>query len=85
VREQPALALDTASIAGEAAVRADDAMARHDDADRIVSVREPDGARRIRRTDAPRQFAVRRRAAELDFAQRAPDGALEVRTAKRQR
>jgi len=85
VREQPALALDAAAVAGETAVGADDAMARHDDPDRVVTVRESNRARCVRRTDATRQFAIRRGGAELHIEQRAPHGALKVRTARRQR
>src|SRR5204862_290777 len=43
--EQRALALETAAVAGEAPVGADDAMARHDDRDRVAAVGVADGAR----------------------------------------
>ena len=41
MREQPALALQPAAIAGERTVAADHAMARHDNADRICPLARP--------------------------------------------
>ena len=43
VLEQPLLARQAAGIAGEPAVRADDAMTRHDDADGIRPIGRSDG------------------------------------------
>ena len=44
VGEQPLFAMEAAAVAGERAVGADDAMAGHDDADGIGTIRETDGA-----------------------------------------
>lgn len=41
--EQGALAVQSAAVAGEAAIRPDHAMARHDDPDRVVAVGKTDG------------------------------------------
>ena len=58
VLEQPLLARQAAAIAGEAAVRADHAMAGHDDADRVLAVGESGGADGLGLADAPRQLGV---------------------------
>src|SRR5258708_6962759 len=44
MREQPALALDAAAIAGQGAIRSHDAVAGDDDADRIVAIGVADRA-----------------------------------------
>ena len=59
VREQPALARDAAAVAGELSVRADDAVARHDDRDGIRAVRGRDGADGGRPADRARELRVR--------------------------
>ena len=45
MREQPFLAVESAAVARERAVGADDAMARDDDSDGVPTVGGPDGAR----------------------------------------
>src|ERR1700680_5041910 len=72
VREQPALAVDAAAIAGQGAVGTDDAVAGYDDADRVGAVGEADGPHRPRPADAPRELAIGNRRAAGDVAQRAP-------------
>ena len=44
-REQSAFTVQAAAVSGEAAVRTDHPMARHDDADRIVAVGQTDGSK----------------------------------------
>ncbi len=57
----------------------------HDDRDRVLPVREPDGAGRAGCADRRRQFAVARRLAVRDLAQRGPHPQLERRAARVQR
>src|SRR6185437_858025 len=85
MRQEPALALDAAAIAGERAAGADDTMTGYDDADGIGAIGEADGADRLGAADAPRQLAVGQRGAARDLAQRAPYQALERRAAGRGR
>src|SRR5688500_4824725 len=73
--------MQPAAVAGQAAVRADDAVAGHDDADRVLAVGESGGADRSRFADSPRQLGVTDGFAALDLAQRLPDALLEGRTA----
>src|SRR5690349_21493231 len=77
VLEQPALARQAAAVAGQRAVRADHAMARHDDADRVAAVRQADGARTVRAADALGQLAVALGRAIRNVEQRAPHALLE--------
>src|SRR6478735_7744434 len=46
--EQSPFTIEAATVSGEAAVRSDHAMTRHDNAYRIVTVRQADGAERAR-------------------------------------
>src|SRR5262245_35132854 len=51
VLQKPAFAMEPAAIAGEALVRADDTVARHDDGDRILVVRKAHRASGARLAD----------------------------------
>src|SRR5437660_5640870 len=75
--QEPLLAAEPAAIAGQAAVRADDAVAGHDDADRVLAVGQADCAHRLGLADAAGQFGVADRAAALDARQRPPHAFLE--------
>ena len=75
--EQPLLARQAAAVAGQRAVRADDAMAGHDDADRVLAVGQARRAHRLGLADAPRQLGVADGLAAPDLAQRPPDALLE--------
>src|SRR5918994_2772204 len=75
--EQDALALEPAAVAGEGAVRADHAVARHDDRDRVAAVGEADGADLARVAERERERAVGGRLAIRDAEQQVPDAALE--------
>src|SRR5437763_13215933 len=85
VREQPALGLDAAAEAGERAVAADDAVARHDDGDGIGSVRGADGAHGVGMPDVARDGAVHRGRAVRDGAQAAPHALLKGGAVDRER
>src|SRR4051812_29316400 len=65
VIEQPALARDAAGVTGQLAIGADDAMAGHDDTDRICTIRCADSAARARAVELRRECAIRRRAARV--------------------
>src|SRR4051794_38852264 len=77
--EQGALHLDPARVAGERAVGADDAVARHDDRDRVQRVRAADGAARRGPADPRRDLGVRRGLAVRDRANLVPHAPLELR------
>ena len=59
--EKPPLAVEAASIAGEAAVGADDAMARHDQQHGVRAVGRPDRAYCCRRPNRPGDVGVQTR------------------------
>ena len=77
VGEQPLFAMEAAAVAGERAVGADDAMAGHDDADRVRSVGKADGADGAGTADALGKLAVADGFGRGNFAQGSPDFALE--------
>src|SRR5262245_13783474 len=81
--QQELLALDAAAVPGQAAAAADHTVARHDDADRVAAVGQPDRAGTRRAADALRQFAVRFGLAVRDVSQGGPDPLLERRTGHR--
>lgn len=83
--EQQALALEAASIAGQAPVGPDDAVAGNDDRDRIAAVGKPDRARGGGPAHTPCELAVGRRLPVWDLPQRLPDAALEGRAANHKR
>src|SRR5262245_57888955 len=59
VAEQPPLAVESAAVARQRPVGADDAMAGHDDGDRIRAVRRPDGPHRRGLSNPLRQLGIR--------------------------
>src|SRR5581483_11355867 len=71
-REQRALAREAAGVAGEAAVRSDDAVAGHQDRDRVASGRRARGARAAGGAGAAREGVVGDRLAERDRRDRLP-------------
>src|SRR5204863_592062 len=77
--QQRGLAVEAAGIAGQRARAADDAMAGHDDRDRISAHRRADGATRRRQAELARDLAIAPRRAGLDAQERLPDVALECR------
>jgi len=77
VLEEPAFAFEAAAVACEGAVGADDAVTGDHDTDGVGSVGEAYGADRGGATDALRELAVGRGGAGGDFAEGAPDFALE--------
>src|SRR5688572_21871931 len=66
--KQPALTLDTAAEPRERSIGADHTMTRHDDHQRIPSVRGANCAHCFRISHAPRQLGVADRFAEWDDA-----------------
>src|SRR5688572_23022404 len=70
--EQLSLDVEAAAEPGQRAVATDHAMARHDNRQRIRAVREPDGPRCQRMSDAAGELAVRDRLAVWDLDQRPP-------------
>src|SRR6185295_19469007 len=79
VRQKPALALDPTAVARQAAVGADDAMARYDDDDRVRAVGETDRADGVGASDGRCELPVARRRACRNASQRGPHETLEVR------
>src|SRR6185437_12294359 len=84
VVEQPALGRQTAAEAREAAVRADHAMAGHDDRQRVLAVGRTHGARCLRIAELARDRAVVRRLAVWDAQQFEPDALLKIRPLRRE-
>ena len=76
--QQPTLAVEPAAVARQAAVRADHAVARHDDRDRVAAVGGADRAGAVRPPDLPGDLAIAARLAVRDREQRLPDVLLEV-------
>src|SRR5262249_3273537 len=66
-----------ASVAGQYAIRADDAVAGYDDADRVSSGGRAHRARTARTTSAPRKFCIGNGLAEADAGDRLPHRTLE--------
>src|SRR6516162_9193086 len=76
--EQQLLALETAAVAGQAAVAADHPVAGHDDRDRVGPVGQADRARRDQPlAQRPRDVAVADGAPVRDLGQLGPHGHLE--------
>ena len=78
VHQQPTLPLQSAAIAGERRIGADDAVTGHDDRDRVGAIGQAHRAHRLGLPDAGRQRAIADRAAARDAAQFVPYRALEV-------
>src|SRR3954452_8908411 len=83
--EQRPLGRQPAAVAGERAVGADHAVARHDDRDRVLAVGGADGAERGRVPDLAGDLAVGGGLPVRDLQQRIPDQALERRALGPQR
>src|SRR5262249_54451891 len=79
--DQGALALDTPGISRERTVIADHAMARNGHGELVGRARLRDGAGRLRRSDASRDFGVADRRTDGDLSQRLPDALLKCRAA----
>ena len=77
MQQQPFLAPQPAAIADHLAVAADDAVAGHDDRDRVASRRRADGAQPARVLDRARQLGVRDGLTVGDRGDRLPDALLE--------
>jgi hypothetical protein len=77
VRQKPTFSLDAASVTGESAIGADDAVAWHDDSDRVRAVGEPHCSDSPWLADSPRELPVGTRLAAGDFAKRLPYRSLE--------
>src|SRR5690606_1501745 len=77
--QQLALDRQAAAVTGEAAVRADDAMAGNDHRDGVAAIRKTDGAHGVGIAESPRDLAVAHRAAIGNLAQRIPHALLEGR------
>src|SRR4029453_11645752 len=80
VLEQPALALETATVAYQRSAGPDDSMARDDDGDWVRAVGSTHRAGRGRRTDGVGDVAVRRGAASGHRSEGAPDPQLKRRS-----
>ena len=76
-REQRALALDPPAIAGQLAVAADDAVARHQQRQLVAGAGLRDGAHRLRPAERGGDLAVGRGPPRRDLLQGAPDQRLE--------
>jgi len=81
VAEEPALAPEPASVAGERGVTTDQPVARDDDRYRILAIGGPHRARRRAVPDGPCEGSVAPGAARPDPAQGLPDSPLERRAA----
>src|SRR5699024_1968371 len=84
-REESLLAPQPAAVARKRAVRADDAMAGHDDRDRIGPVGRADGTHGPGLADLARDGPVRLCLAPGNGFQRLPDAALKVGPRRRKR
>lgn len=80
--QEPALALQSAAVAGERAICSDHAMAGDDDADGVGAVRETNGSDGVGPVDLAGQLSIRDRGALGDLPQFLPDAALEFRAAR---
>jgi hypothetical protein len=85
VVEQPSLAVEATTVAGQRAVRTDDSVAWDNDRYRIAVVRSTDGARASGLPDRVRNVAVAGRHSGWNVAQRPPDLELKWGTVRRQR
>src|SRR5665213_1784236 len=77
--EQAALVIETPSISGERAIRADRAMAWDDNRERIGAVRRTDCARGVGPSESLRDLAIRSRRPPRNRAEFLPNGKLEGR------
>src|SRR3954470_20397645 len=84
-REEEALATQPTGIPHEGAVGADDAVARHDDGDRVAAVGRADGLGEIAVAERPGEVAVAARLAVGDLAEQPPHLLVEDVPARRER
>src|SRR5690606_22418743 len=82
VLEQPALHVVSERESGEGAVRSDHPVTRHDQADRVASIRPPHRPRGA--PQLPRNRAIAPRIAIRDTPERVPDSQLVGRPFRRQ-
>lgn len=75
--EQGVLAFEAPPVAGQVAILADDAMARHNDGDRVGGAGASDRANGSGLADGAGDLGVRARGAVGDAAKLVPDAALE--------
>src|SRR5579859_1513473 len=80
VSQQPLLAFDPPGVAGQSGIRANNAMTRQHNRNRIERVCSSNGAIRCRLSKFRRQLAVAHRRSHWNSAQRPPDLLLEGRT-----
>src|ERR1041385_8270042 len=78
MREEPTLSLKTATITGERTIAANDAMARHNNSDRVCAICKADGAGGVRLADRSGKRAIAGRRAGGNGAQCLPDLKLKV-------
>ena len=76
--EQPRLGLHSPCEAGQRTIRSDDAMARHDDRQRVAAIRRSDSSCLARITHPSRLLPIADRLAEGNATQRFPRRSLEV-------
>src|SRR6185437_7643620 len=81
MREEPTLSLETTAITGERTIAADDAMARHNNGDRVCAICKADGAGGVRLANLLGDRAIARRRACGNGAQCLPDLTLKVAAA----
>ena len=80
--QQPSLAFQTPTVAGEGSVRPDDAMTGHDDPDGIRAIRETYGSHSLGAADLLGEFSVGNGGAAGDLPQFLPDAALKGRASR---
>src|SRR5688572_20313569 len=85
VVQEPALAIDAAAKACQRSVSANDAVARHDDHQRVASVRGTHGTYGLRLVNAACELCVADRLAKRNGFQRVPHATLEVGAARLER
>jgi len=85
VREELLFAVEAATVPGEVAGRSDDAVARDDDADRVLPVGQTDRSGRPGFAETLGELAVRGGLAVRDLLQRGPDLLLERSSAQPER
>ena len=78
--EEPAFAWESSAVAVEGSVGGDDAMARHDDADAVLTIGESDGACAAWIVESGRELPVGDGFSERDINERVPDFGLPLRS-----
>ncbi len=75
--QQPPLAFQTSAVTGQRSVRSDDAMTRHDNPNRIETIRETDGSHSFGPSDLLGKLSVRNGGTPGNVPQFLPDTALK--------